>query len=47
MAAPNGQYFIQDAIKQTAPHHESFKALWETKWKKPVGSYTRLSRDCC
>ncbi|EON67920.1 hypothetical protein W97_07417 [Coniosporium apollinis CBS 100218] len=36
MAAPNGQYFIQDAIKQTAPHHESFKALWETKWKKPA-----------
>ena len=29
-------YIIGDKIKEKAPHHESFKALWETKWKKPV-----------
>ncbi|OTB03038.1 hypothetical protein M426DRAFT_263842 [Hypoxylon sp. CI-4A] len=33
MAAPGNKYFIQDKLTQTAPHHESFKALWETKWK--------------
>ena len=36
MAAPGNQFFIQSNIKKTAPHHESFKQLWETKWKKPV-----------
>lgn len=36
MAAPNGGFFIQDKLYKTAPHHESFKQLWETKWKKPV-----------
>ncbi|KAK8183365.1 Alpha/Beta hydrolase protein [Phyllosticta capitalensis] len=36
MAAPNGKFFIQDALKKPAPHHESFKQLWETKWKKPA-----------
>ncbi|KAH0167257.1 hypothetical protein KCU67_g3959, partial [Aureobasidium melanogenum] len=35
MAAPNGGYFIQDKLYKTAPHHESYKQLWETKWKKP------------
>ncbi|KEQ79600.1 alpha/beta-hydrolase [Aureobasidium pullulans] len=35
MAAPNGGFFIQDKLYKTAPHHESFKQLWETKWKKP------------
>ena len=29
-------YFIGNKLKETAPHHESFEALWETKWKKPV-----------
>ncbi|KAF2786542.1 alpha/beta-hydrolase [Melanomma pulvis-pyrius CBS 109.77] len=36
MAAPGGRFFIQDAIKDVAPHHESFAKLWETKWKKPA-----------
>ncbi|KAI0171989.1 yellowish-green 1-like protein [Hypoxylon sp. FL1284] len=35
MAAPGDTFFIQEKLKQTAPHHESFKALWETKWKQP------------
>ncbi|KAI1375581.1 yellowish-green 1-like protein [Hypoxylon crocopeplum] len=35
MAAPGNKFFIQDRLGQTAPHHESFKALWETKWKQP------------
>ncbi|KAH0562205.1 hypothetical protein GP486_003094 [Trichoglossum hirsutum] len=28
-------YYIGSKIKEKAPHHESFKDLWETKWKKP------------
>lgn len=40
MAAPNGGYFIQDKLYKTAPHHESYKQLWETKWKKPVSIKT-------
>jgi len=36
MAAPNGGFFIQDKLYKKAPHHESYKQLWETKWKKPV-----------
>ncbi|KAI1415649.1 yellowish-green 1-like protein [Hypoxylon sp. FL1857] len=35
MAAPGNKFFIQEKLKQVAPHHESFKALWETKWKQP------------
>ncbi|KAI1467467.1 yellowish-green 1-like protein [Daldinia caldariorum] len=35
MAAPGNRFFIQEKLAQTAPHHESFKALWETKWKQP------------
>lgn len=38
MAAPGGKFFIQDQLDDVAPHHESFKQLWETKWKKPVSS---------
>lgn len=37
MAAPGGKFFIQDNIKAIAPHHESFRQLWETKWKFPAG----------
>lgn len=37
MAAPGGKFFIQEKLSNTAPHHESFEQLWETKWKKPVG----------
>lgn len=36
MAAPGGNYLIQDKLKTPAAHHESFAKLWETKWKKPV-----------
>lgn len=36
MAAPGGKFYIQDVIKDVAPHHESFEKLWETKWKRPV-----------
>jgi len=36
MAAPGGKYFIQDNLKKVAPHHESWKQLWETKWKQPA-----------
>ncbi|KAF2201679.1 alpha/beta-hydrolase [Delitschia confertaspora ATCC 74209] len=36
MAAPGNKYFIQDNIKKTAPHHESYRQLWETKWKMPA-----------
>ncbi|ERF73162.1 hypothetical protein EPUS_03003 [Endocarpon pusillum Z07020] len=28
-------YYIGEHIKKHAPHHESFKALWDTKWQKP------------
>lgn len=31
------KYFIKDAINKPAKHHESFEALWETKWKVPAG----------
>lgn len=31
------KYYIKDAILKPAKHHESFKALWETKWKVPCG----------
>ena len=34
MAAPGGTYFIQDALTPHA-HHDSFAALWDTKWKTP------------
>ena len=32
------EYYIKrnGNIHKTAPHHASFKALWETKWQKPV-----------
>ena len=32
------KYAIGYQITQRAPHHDSFKDLWETKWKKPVRS---------
>jgi hypothetical protein len=43
MAAPNGGFFIQDKLYGKAPHHESFKQLWETKWKKPVSIDARCA----
>ena len=36
MAAPGGRYFIQEKLKHPAVHHESYKQLWETKWKQLV-----------
>ncbi|SMR54494.1 unnamed protein product [Zymoseptoria tritici ST99CH_3D1] len=33
MAAPGGKFFIQDAMKTPAVHHESFERLWQTKWQ--------------
>jgi hypothetical protein len=48
MAAPGGKFYIQDVIKDVAPHHESFAKLWETKWKKPVCSpcFTSIVAFC-
>lgn len=41
------KYFIKDAILKPAKHHESFKALWETKWKVPaqMGVYPFMFGD--
>jgi hypothetical protein len=33
---PDQTYYIGDAIKKTAVHHNSYKDLWESKWKFPV-----------
>ena len=30
------QWTMGDAFTARAKHHESIKALWETKWKVPV-----------
>jgi hypothetical protein len=38
MAAPGGKFFIQDALKIPAAHHESFEKLWQTKWQTPCRS---------
>ena len=38
MAAPGGKFFIHDKLSTPAVHHNSFKDLWESKWKKPVSS---------
>lgn len=35
MAAPGSKFFIQDALKTPAVHHESFEQLWKTKWQQP------------
>ena len=41
------KYYIKDAILKTAAHHESYKALWETKWKMPakMGVYPFMFGD--
>lgn len=41
------KYYIKDAILKPAKHHESFKALWETKWKAPatMGVYPFMFGD--
>ncbi|KAK7991463.1 hypothetical protein PG988_000257 [Apiospora saccharicola] len=33
MAGPGGRFWIHDKLPTPALHHQSFKALWETKWK--------------
>ncbi|KAI0485299.1 yellowish-green 1-like protein [Xylariaceae sp. FL0804] len=33
MASPGHKFFIQEKLGTKSPHHESFQALWETKWK--------------
>jgi len=43
MAAPGGKFFIQENMKKVAPHHESYKKLWETKWKFPVCQQSKES----
>ena len=30
------KYYIKDNITKPAIHHESYKQLWESKWKTPV-----------
>jgi hypothetical protein len=40
------KYYIKDAITKTAVHHKSFKALWETKWKGPVGNPVMQTTEC-
>jgi hypothetical protein len=30
------KYYIGDAIKKPAIHHNSYKDLWESKWQGPV-----------
>lgn len=47
MAAAKGKYFIQEKLNEVAPHHESYKQLWETKWKKPVSTHTGFCADVC
>lgn len=41
------KYYIKDAILKPAVHHESFKQLWETKWKGPakMGVYPFMFGD--
>lgn len=38
MAGPGGRFWIHDKLSTPAVHHQSFKALWETKWKPLVWS---------
>jgi len=45
MALPYGNFFVQDKLGTTAPHHESFQQLWETKWKAPVCSTRDVTGD--
>lgn len=39
--APEGDWMLGEAFTKRAKHHESIKALWETKWKFPcsIGVY--------
>ncbi|KAL8949671.1 MAG: hypothetical protein Q9222_004232 [Ikaeria aurantiellina] len=39
--APQGDWILGSLFNETAKHHESIKALWETKWRFPcsIGVY--------
>lgn len=39
--APEGDWMLGEAFAKRAKHHESIKALWETKWRYPcsIGVY--------
>lgn len=40
----NGRtWTLGDRFVAKFPHHEGVKALWETKWKFPVGATSKLS----
>ncbi|KAK7931214.1 hypothetical protein PG985_001926 [Apiospora marii] len=43
MAGPGGKFWIHDKLSTPAVHHQSFKALWETKWK-PLVSHLAPNR---
>lgn len=43
-------WILGEAFDVRSPHHESIKALWETKWKFPVTtpvSWFRVETTCC
>src|SRR4051812_20271935 len=45
-AAMADKYYIKDNIKKPAAHHESFRALWETKWRTPVSLACESNLQC-
>lgn len=34
-----GEWTLGDAFRAKCEHHESMKALWETKWRLPVHNF--------
>lgn len=44
MAGPGGKFWIHEKLSTPAVHHQSFKALWETKWK-PLVNYAYLLQN--
>lgn len=43
-------WILGEAFEVRSPHHESIKALWETKWRFPVGipvSWSRFEMAGC
>jgi hypothetical protein len=39
------KYYIGEAIKKPAVHHNSYKDLWESKWQAPVRSLYHYSPE--
>ena len=37
-------YLIENSVLERPPHHQSIKALWETKWRKRVSVFFV---ECC